>query len=239
VVLRRDGPRAEILVRDTGKGIAPQFLPYVFDRFRQADASTTRKHGGLGLGLAIVRHLVELHGGTVEAASAGEGQGATFTVSLPLEDAPRPIGLPEPVPSGECAPDFLAGRRVLVVDDEPDTLEVVAHGLRSCGADVVGVASVDEALREFERVRPQVVVSDIGMPERDGFELMRAIRSLPAARGGTVPAIAMTAFAAQEDRVRALATGFQDHVAKPVTPSALATVIAEVLRRHPSESHSS
>jgi CheY-like chemotaxis protein len=155
---------------------------------------------------------------------------------LPLADTARPIPLPESVLSGECPPDLLAGQRVMVVDDEPDTLEMVAHGLRRCGAEVVSVASVDAALHEFERQRPQVVISDIGMPERDGYELVRAIRSLPAARGGTVPAIAMTAFAAREDRMLALATGFQDHVAKPITPSALATLIADVLRRHPPKS---
>jgi PAS domain S-box-containing protein len=235
VGLRRQEGEAVLTVRDTGKGIVPEFLPYVFERFRQADASTTRRHGGLGLGLAIVRHLVELHGGNVEAQSTGADRGATFTIRLPLADASTASASREPAQDSHGRPDLLAGYRVLVVDDEPDTLELMSFVLGKCGAHVVKVRSVDEALRAFGRTRPHIVVTDIGMPDRDGYELIRTIRSLPTEKGGTVPAIALTAFAATEDRRLALAAGFQDHLAKPVTPAALVALVADVLQRRGSE----
>jgi len=231
VTLRRGEGVAVLTVRDTGKGIVPEFLPYVFERFRQADASTTRRHGGMGLGLAIVRHLGELHGGSVEVQSAGADQGATFTVRVPLAEPSAVSASREPAQSSECPPDMLAGYRVLVVDDDPDNLALLSFGLRECGAVVMSARSVDEALRVFESSRPHFVVADIGMPDRDGYELIRTIRSLPAEQGGTVPAIALTAFAALEDRRLALAAGFEDHLAKPVSPPALATLVADVLQR--------
>jgi PAS domain S-box-containing protein len=232
LMFRREGDDAVIAVHDTGRGIEPDFLPHVFDRFRQADASTTRKQGGLGLGLAIVQHLVEQHGGRVAAESEGPGQGATFTVRLPLavrrEGAITVRGTTE---VSECAPDLLEGLRLLVVEDERDTLELLSYTLGKCGAKVMGAQSVREALDLFRRSRPDVVVSDIGMADQDGYDLVRAIRRLPPEEGGSVPAIAVTAFAGREDRQAALLAGFQEHVAKPVMPAMLASVIADVVKR--------
>jgi PAS domain S-box-containing protein len=223
---------AVIEVHDTGRGIERDFLPHVFDRFRQADASTTRKHGGLGLGLAIVRHLVELHRGRVSAESDGSAQGATFRVRLPLA-APlgKEIALREPSEVTECAPNLLEGCRVLVVEDERDALELLTYSLGKCGATVAGAASVREALEMFHRLRPEVLVSDIGMPEQDGYDLIQAIRRLPPEVGGNVPAVAVTAFVGREDREAVLAAGFQEHVAKPVRPAMLAGLIAELVKR--------
>jgi PAS domain S-box-containing protein len=238
VRLERAGSQVELTVSDTGKGIKPEFLPFVFDRFRQADQSYTRAHGGLGLGLAIVRQLVEMHGGTVRVASRGEGLGAAFTVELPL----LPVRVEEPgeaesaypaAGSGvglECPPQ-LEGLRVLVVDDEPDTLEMLAAVLAGCGARVVATRSAAEALELVERERPDVMVSDIGMPEEDGISLIRKVRALPEARGGRTPAAALTAYAREEDRIRALRAGFQIYVPKPVSPSELATVVANLAGR--------
>jgi len=234
VRLRRDADRAVLTVRDTGKGIGADFLPHVFDRFRQADASTTRRHGGLGLGLAIVRHIVELHQGRVGVESDGPGRGATFAVSLPL--APMVTAAPS-TRKGEhipiCAPDLLSGYRVMIVDDEPDTLELMAYSLGRCGAEVTAAASVSEALDLFPRARPDIVISDIGMPDQNGYDLMRALRGLPAEAGGRVPAIAVTAFVGHEEREAALAAGFQEHVAKPVQPTRLARIVADLLKRQP------
>ena len=223
--------RAQIVVSDTGRGIGPDFLPFVFERFRQADSATTRTHGGLGLGLAIVRQLVELHGGTVRAESPGEGQGATFTVSLPIptfqldgaegHEAPGKVGAPS-----------LEGLRVLVVDDEADARESLTVVLEQCGAVVTAVASVREALGAFARQRPDILVSDIGMPEEDGYSLIEKVRVLEAAqRGGRIPAVALTAYAAPEDRRRALAAGYELHVPKPVTPEELVTAVANLSGR--------
>jgi PAS domain S-box-containing protein len=238
VVLQRANSHIEISVADTGAGIRPEFLPEVFDRFRQADASITRKHGGLGLGLSIVKHLVELHGGAVRVASAGEGRGTTFAVELPLavvqrRDAPEPRL--HPAARREAAPDYrlanLAGVRVLIVDDELDARDLLRRVLADCGAEVLAAASAREALELVRLQRPQLLVSDIGMPEVDGYELLRQVRALGAAQGGRIPAIALTAFARSEDRTRALRAGFLVHVAKPVEPAELVATVASVAGR--------
>jgi PAS domain S-box-containing protein len=227
VALGLDRGQVRLLVRDTGIGIEPALLPRVFDRFRQGDGSLTRAYGGLGIGLALVRHIVEGHGGVVAVASAGPGSGTTFTVHLPLAAAAR-----EPVP--EAAPDASAdlnGVAVLVVEDEVETRDLVATVLTACGARVTTAASADEALEKVGRARPDVVVSDIGMPNGDGYELIRRLRSLDPAQGGATPAAALTAAAATGDRRRALEAGFEVHVAKPFEPAHLARVVATLARR--------
>jgi CheY-like chemotaxis protein len=236
--LERVNSHIEIAVGDSGSGIAPEFLPYVFDRFRQADQRSTRQHGGLGLGLAIVRQLVELHGGTVRAESPGEGQGSTFTVLLPVAPVYQRTGVEERVhpaardtlPTYGC-PDRLDDLKVLVVDDEPDTRELLKAGLGQCGADVTIVGSVSEALKEIETEVPDLLISDIGMPEEDGYELIRRVRELPATNGGKIPAIALTAYARVEDRMQALRAGYQMHVPKPVELAELVAVAASLVRR--------
>ena len=239
VRLERVGSHVEIIVADTGKGIAPEFLPHVFDRFRQADQKITREHGGLGLGLAIVRQLVELHGGTARAESEGEGRGTTFTVSLPLlpvrREAAAVAPRVHPAAAASAAPDTcppeLDGLRVLVVDDEPDTRGLLFAVLASCGADVSLAASAAEALERIGREQFDVLLTDIGMPEEDGYELIRKVRLLPPERGGRVPAAALTAYARAEDRLRALRSGFQTHVVKPVEPEELIAVVANLAGR--------
>jgi signal transduction histidine kinase/two-component SAPR family response regulator len=240
VVIRLEGlsGRVQIQVSDTGDGIAPEFLPYVFDRFRQADSTSTRSHSGLGIGLAIVRHVVELHGGSVRAESAGRGQGATFVFDLPigtptvsLPGAPQSGGPAQAASAGAAAVD-LAGVRVLVVDDEADARTVLGIVLRRYRAEVRLVSSASEALAAIEEFRPDVLLSDIGMPGQDGYELIRQIRSRTASEGGQVPAIALTAFARSEDRARALAAGFQMHVSKPVVPHELLDIVARLVGRH-------
>jgi len=230
-----DQPGSKIVVRvaDTGSGIAPEFLPYVFERFSQLDTSTRRVHGGLGLGLAIVRHLTELHGGTVKADSPGEGRGATFTVTLPVRAVQaRPSEAPSARPGARPALELtsLAGIRVLVVDDEPDARELLAAVLGGAGAQVSTAASTREALAVIERERPDVLVSDIGMPEQDGYDLIEKVRALPADRGGTVPAAALTAYGRGEDRARAIAAGYHLHVPKPVMPEELIAAVATLGR---------
>jgi PAS domain S-box-containing protein len=229
------GENAEIVVQDEGAGIDREFLPYVFDRFRQADGSTSRKHGGLGLGLSIVRHLTEMHGGTVRAESPGEGRGSSFYVTLPLASGDRePFEAQqtartvweEPRP-GEGA--SLSGVRVLVVDDERDSREMIAVALARTGASVVGTASAAECLAELGRGVPDVLVADIGMPEVDGYELLRTVRALPPELGGRVPAIALTGYARAEDRILALAAGFQEHVAKPIDLARLNELIVALV----------
>ncbi|MBH8565660.1 PAS domain S-box protein [Nostoc sp. CENA67] len=227
---------AQIQVIDTGIGIIAEFLPYVFDRFRQADSSSTRSHGGLGLGLAIVRHLVELHGGTVHVDSQGEHQGATFTVKLPLNPkASHPLSssTPQsPIPSDSLQLDAsLLGVRVLVVDDEADTREFTTTVLEQCQAVVQAVASVKEALEVISQWKPDVLVSDIGMPEEDGYSLIRKLRSQPPEQGGKIPAAALTAYARAEDRMRAIKEGYQLHLPKPIEPAELATVVASLVGR--------
>jgi PAS domain S-box-containing protein len=237
--LERVNSHVEIVVADSGAGISPEFLPHVFDRFRQFDSSASRSHGGLGLGLAIVRHLVELHGGTVEVQSPGLEQGSTFVVSLPLSiarlDAPdrrvHPRAREEAVAACREDPALnLRGIRVLVVDDEADARETLQEILEHCDAEVLTVASAGEAMRELERFRPHVLLSDIGMPGEDGYTLIRRVRELPPERGGRIPAAALTAFARGEDRRKALLAGFQMHVPKPVEVNELATVVATLAR---------
>ena len=224
-----------ISVADSGDGIKKEFLPFVFDRFRQADGTTARQYGGLGLGLAIVRHLVELHGGTVQAASNGEGEGAVFTVKLPVLPVYQREANVERVPSTERDtrlpveyPDNLAGLEVLVVDDEADTLELIKVLLGQCGAEVTTARSSAEALELLERIRPNVIISDIGMPSEDGFEFIRKVRLLPPERGGKIPAVALTAYARAEDRLRVLRSGYQMHISKPVELAELVAVVANV-----------
>ena len=237
VVLERVSSDIEIAVADTGVGIRPEFLPHVFDRFRQEKAAKTRSATGLGLGLSIVKHLVELHGGSVRAISAGEGHGATFTVRLPLTVVQRDgeLGRRQHRGLSGSAPHFgppdLSGIKVLVVDDQPDAREMIKRLLEDCEADVATAASAAEALHAMEAGRPDVLVSDIGMPDVDGYELLRRIRALDSPSGGHLPAIALTAFARSEDRTRALRAGFLAHVAKPVEPSELLATIASMVGR--------
>jgi CheY-like chemotaxis protein len=226
----------EISVSDSGQGIDPKFLPFVFDRFRQADASTTRRHGGLGLGLSIVKSLVEMHQGTVEAQSPGEGLGATFIVCLPLAEVPGTATFPHAEAvnqdfesSQKDAP--LTGLRILVVDDEADARILAQRVLEERGAEVVAVGSAAEAMRAVNDERElNVVVSDIGMPDRDGYDFIREMRALPGS-AGCVPAIALTALARDEDRKRTLQAGYQVHISKPVDPAELVTVIATLAGR--------
>ena len=232
VTLQRINSHVEIVVRDTGVGIKPDFLPHVFDRFRQADGSTTRNYGGLGLGLAIVRHLVELHGGTAWAESAGENQGAKFTVRLPTmtlsEHQPDEVLGQPAISMGERdhQPASLDGLRVLVVDDEFDARTLLTAMLERCGAQVIAVGSAREGIESVESWKPDVLIADIGMPVEDGYGLIRRVRALPKEHGGQIPALALTAYARTEDRVRALSEGYQVHLAKPVDRAELAAVVA-------------
>ena len=239
VMLERVDSHLEITVSDTGAGIASEFLPHVFDRFRQADQRTTRQHGGMGLGLAIVRHLVELHGGSVRAESPGEGQGSTFTVLLPVAPVYREgverrrrvhPAARDTLPAYECS-DRLDGLKVLAVDDEPDTRELLRQGLAQCGANVVVVGSAAEALEAMSGGAFDLLISDIGMPDVDGYDLIRRVRELPAEAGGRMPAIALTAYARTEDRLQALRAGYQMHVPKPVELAELAAVAASLAKR--------
>ncbi|MBW4417936.1 MAG: response regulator [Myxacorys californica WJT36-NPBG1] len=221
------GEWVQIQVKDTGIGIRADFLPHVFERFRQADSSTTRSQGGLGLGLTIVRHLVELHGGTVRVDSEGTGQGATFSVRLPgLQVQPSS---PNQQPSISTQPiGSLSGLRVITVDDDADSLALITFILEQAGAEVTAVTSAVEALNALRQVKPDLLVSDLGMPDQDGFSLIRQIRALPAERGGRIPAIALTAYAKEEDRRQALLSGFQTHIPKPVSPEELVVVVANL-----------
>jgi PAS domain S-box-containing protein len=235
IALRQVDGRIEINVADTGQGIEPQFLPHVFERFRQADASAARRHGGLGLGLAIVKQLVELHGGAVRAQSAGLGRGAIFTVTLPVHQTQAigsdssTAGAPAAAINGDGA--RLKGVNVLLVDDEPDAREVVARLLQASGASVVSAGSGAEALALSELDRPDILISDIGMPGMDGYELLRRMREGGDPKAVRIPAVALTAFARSEDRTRALLAGFLVHVAKPVQPSELVATVASITGR--------
>ncbi|WP_276747972.1 PAS domain-containing hybrid sensor histidine kinase/response regulator [Chlorogloeopsis fritschii] len=229
--LERVDSYAQIQVIDTGKGINPEFLPYVFVRFRQADATTTRTQGGLGLGLAIVQNLVELHNGTVSVTSKGEGQGATFTVKLPLlgtDSAPSQQELSIQRQTEWQTTLNLQGLKILAVDDEADTREFLTTALSEYGANVTTAASTREALQILQLVKPDVLLSDIGMPGEDGYTLIRQIRQLPLEQCGQIPAAALTAYAREGDRLQALAAGFQMHVPKPVEPIQLLTVVAKL-----------
>jgi signal transduction histidine kinase/ActR/RegA family two-component response regulator/PAS domain-containing protein len=238
VVLERVNSHIEISVADTGVGINAAFLGHVFDRFRQADHSTTRTYGGLGLGLSIVKHLVELHGGTVRAQSDGEGRGSTFAVHLPVTVVRRASGKEprlHPTAASGLVSDFrpldLTGITVLVVDDEPDARLLLERVLTECRAHVIVAENGEAALQAVETHRPHVLVTDIGMPQMDGYELLRRIRALGEAKGGKLPAIALTAFARSEDRTRALRVGFQVHVSKPVEPSEIVATVASLVGR--------
>lgn len=227
VLLRPDSAYANVVVSDTGQGISAAALPHIFEQFRQADPRISRYEGGLGLGLAISKQLVELHGGTISARSPGAGKGAAFAVSLPLllAGAIRP-----PVRTEKAAAESvsLGGIFVLLVDDEVDAREPLRRVLESAGAETIAVASVDEALDVIAQRRPDVIVSDIAMPGRDGYDLMRSVRAMPAARDRRVPAIALTAYAATEDRDRAMSVGFQKHMAKPVEQAELIAAVASL-----------
>jgi signal transduction histidine kinase/CheY-like chemotaxis protein len=233
VRMEREGARVRIVVEDTGPGIPPELLPHVFERFRQAECPTRRAHGGLGLGLSIVHHLVDLHGGTVKAESPGDGRGAVFTVTLPLISVRSAITLDRRMarslaPSGSAALD---GVRVLVVDDDPDARELLETALREAGASVRAVSSVQAALEALESFHPDLLLSDIGMPEEDGYALIRRLRARESAEGGHVPAVALTAFASQADREQALALGFEEHLTKPTSPCELSRTVARLLKR--------
>jgi signal transduction histidine kinase/ActR/RegA family two-component response regulator len=233
VSLRRSGPNLDVAVRDTGQGIAPNFLPHVFERFRQADSSNTRQHAGLGLGLAIVKELVELHGGHVRATSAGADKGATFIVSLPVpaeEDTVVRAGV-TPMPATRMPEGALSGMQLLVVDDEADARLLIEDILRNAGARVVSAASAREAMLKFAQEQPDLLLSDIGMPGENGYDLVKQVRALPIENGGGVPAIALTAFARPEDRSRALAAGFQMHLAKPVEQGELLAAVSSLLAK--------
>ena len=231
---RRRGADVDIEVADTGEGIDPSVLPFVFDRFRQGDSGTTRAHAGLGLGLAIVRHIIELHGGRVAVSSDGRGKGSTFRISLPVvpseQAAIAATAPPTTTAADRAAAAHLAGARVLVVDDDQDARELVTVLLRSRGAEVTAVASADECTSVFDREVPDVLVSDIAMPGQDGLDLMRRLRQRPAAQGGKVPAIALTAYARDEDRARSISAGFDLHLSKPVDLDELVASVARLAR---------
>jgi CheY-like chemotaxis protein len=236
VSLERVNSHVEICVVDNGQGIEPDFLPHVFERFRQADASTTRRHGGLGLGLSIVKHLIELHGGSVRAKSPGPGLGATFCIDLPLMVVHPPRDEPARAhPRGQSSAALAAvdqpsldGIAVLAVDDEADARMMIKRVLEGCGARVTVAASSAEGLALLARERPDVIVSDIGMPGEDGYEFIKKVRALRPEDGGRTPAAALTAFARAEDRTRALRAGYQTHVAKPVEIVELTAVVASL-----------
>jgi signal transduction histidine kinase len=235
VRLRQTPTSAEMRVSDSGVGIRPDFLPYVFDRFRQAEGSITRSHGGLGLGLSIVRHLVELHGGTVEVQSEGEGKGAAFTVHLPVRSSLSEEILPLVASERQIGPwgnpALLAGLRILVVEDEADTRELLVTALEQCGAQVIAVPSAAAALEQLDSGPADVLVSDLGMPDEDGYSLIRKVRARAPGQGGSVPAAALTAYARAEDRSRVLASGFQMHLPKPIDPGDLVNMVASLAGR--------
>ena len=246
VDLKRGETGAQIIVGDNGNGINPDFLPFVFDRFSQAEGHITRRHGGLGLGLAIVRHLVEMHGGTIGVESPGEGLGATFTVELPFTSADPADAEPEQGQSAEAEAEDeqpgeetsepanghadLGSLKILVVDDDLDTLQVLTMTLHQAGATVRGCSSAAEACEALETWSADLLVSDLGMPDEDGYSLIRRVRAQEPARGRRLPAIALTAFASLADRTRALAEGFHMHVSKPVEPTALLSAIAQLCK---------
>jgi CheY-like chemotaxis protein len=236
VTLSRVNSHIEIEICDDGEGIDATFLPYVFDRFRQADASITRGHGGLGLGLSIVKQLVELHGGSISARSDGVGAGAVFRLVLPLmaplartQSQSRPTYAKPELPLAEYRNSELQGIKVLVVDDEADARALIERLLQDCDADVVSAGSVDEALQMLAREAPHLLISDIGMAGQDGFALIRRIRALEDATA-QIPAIALTAYARIEDRLKAIDSGYQSHLAKPVEPTELTAMIKRLAR---------
>jgi signal transduction histidine kinase len=235
VQLRRVDSELELTVEDNGEGIPASFLPHVFDSFRQADGSASRAHGGLGIGLSIAKHIVELHGGSIDARSQGLGRGATFVVRLPISPLVSTTFGVSRVPatkdrvSSPPFPNGLEGLRALVVDDDPDARDLVTYVLETCGIEVRAAASAAAALKEFDTFAAHVIISDIGMPEEDGYALIRSIRMLPDSEKRNVPAIALTAFARNEDRTRALLEGFNQHMAKPVEPTALVRAVSDLV----------
>jgi CheY-like chemotaxis protein len=227
-----EGDAMLLRVRDDGAGIEPEFLPFVFERFRQADSSASRQHGGLGLGLAIVRHLVELHGGTVRAESAGKDKGATFTVELPRLDVPDAVTWP---PEGDgrgpleaVASSTLSGYRILVVDDEEDARDLAATILESAGAEVQTASSVADALEKLDAGSPDALLADIGMPGADGYALIREVRSREMRTGFHLPVAAITAYAGERDRARVMAAGFDRHVPKPISRSSIVAAVLAI-----------
>jgi signal transduction histidine kinase/CheY-like chemotaxis protein len=229
VYVKRDGSHAKVTVRDTGLGIHQEFLSRVFDRFRQADSSTTRTFGGLGLGLAVVRHLVELHGGTVSAESEGIGKGATFSVTFPLVTDRKELA--NPTQTGEViSPSVrsLVGLRVLLIDDEPEARSIIGRLIERAGAEVKTCSSASEGLAELVEWRPNVILSDIAMPDEDGYSFISKVRSLPNEKGGETPAAALTAYAREGDRAQALAAGYQMHISKPIDASHLVNMVARL-----------
>ena len=236
VRLEQVNSQVEIAVADNGQGINTEFLPYVFDRFRQEDGEMSRQHGGLGLGLAIVRHIVELHGGEVRAASEGLGKGSTFTVALPIASVrdESPVELPDMAAAERLTseiPPSLAGVRALVVEDEADARELVTMMLMQGGLEVRTAISAVDALAACDEWQPDILIADIGMPVEDGYMLMKKLRARESQRGGHIPAIALTAYARQEDRLRALSVGYESHVSKPVEPVELLAVVANLTNR--------
>ena len=235
IVIRitREGLRAVVSVADTGIGIAPEFVPFVFERFRQADNTYTRRVGGLGLGLAIVRHLVELHGGQVSAESKGKGHGSVFTVKLPLYAAANNGGPPRGVDKKLEMPVDGAGMHglhLMLVEDDDDSREMLMTFLESHAIKVTAVDSAAQALEELPTMRPDLLISDVGLPEQDGYDLIRAVRALPPEKGGRTPAIALTGYVSVQDRNQALASGFQEHMAKPINVDELLRMIRQLLR---------
>jgi CheY-like chemotaxis protein len=230
-----EGSRFELSVADTGRGIAPSFMPFVFDRFKQADGSTTRRVGGLGLGLAIVRHIVELHGGQVRVASEGPAKGATFSVSLPIRAVRTNDDVAPRAPHADAAPSApprgsLHGVSVLVVDDEPDARDLLLTVLELAGAKASSAKTAAEAFDSLRASPPDVLISDLGMPNEDGFAFIRRVRELDADAGGKTPAIALSAYTRGEDKAKALAAGFDEHVGKPVAPEPLVALVASMAR---------
>jgi PAS domain S-box-containing protein len=236
VTLRRVEAFAELEVRDTGIGIDPDFLPWVFERFRQAESAVTRSHRGMGLGLAIVRHLIELHGGTVTAHSDGEGHGATFTIRVPVTEDHAPLTMKAEAEISEVTRQTLTGLRIMLVEDEPDARELLSMTLRISGASVYAVDSAREALRNLDSFKPDVLLSDIGLPVESGYDLIRQVRELPTDLK-QIPAVALTAFATEKDRQRALSAGFQVHLAKPVEPQTLVDVIEKLVNGKAGRGH--
>jgi CheY-like chemotaxis protein len=224
---------AQIRVKDTGKGINPEFLPHIFESFRQADSTTARKQIGLGLGLAIAQNLVQLQGGTIHAESPGEGQGATFIVKLPLlDDDDKKITADDGIDSSLTFDASLLTRiRVLVVDDDADARDFLIAILEQYGAMTTATASATEALKRLQQMNYDLLLSDIGMPGGNGYRLIRQIRALPSAQGGQIPAVAVTAYAREEDRLQALSAGFQMHIPKPIEPKQLLKVIVQLAAR--------
>jgi CheY-like chemotaxis protein len=243
VRLSRTDAGAELVVADSGRGIRPDFLPFVFERFRQADSSTTRAEGGLGLGLAITKHIVELHGGTVSARSRGEGHGATFTIVLPAQALEARSASSTPGRSAKPSSGVylstggtekvqgLSGVKILVCDDDEDGRELLAAVLAAEGADTYTAANGGAVLEAFREFGPHVLVSDVGMPHIDGYELIRQIRAMPEDEGGQVPAIALTAHAGGEDELKALLAGYQVYVTKPIDPSRLVHIVGNLVGR--------